>query len=1536
MKKTFSKILILSMLAAFIPNGMTAEAEPTLNITETSEDVAAAVFGENMQKSNINKVDVSGLTSYETVNGQSVVKIKKHKKHPSYASENGRILIDLDDSFFCGNTDGTQFVMTVYYADETNITSADKTALNITDSEAIDLKGFFNIKYDGLKGESSTETVYLGMTGKLKSQRFVLSDANFANGLNGYDFEIGFPNYEAARSASAANIAGIKIEKYTAENPVMVDITSDEAGNVFNPQTGVLLHHEFKNYSSDEQNVTVRYTAKNKLGNIEWQSSENLAFAPNEVKKLDIKPQIKTFGLYYFTVNISGLGVDFEKETQFSYVNTNPDGLLNERMGYCTHLNAGYTDEEINGVLELVKKSNANLVRNDFTWAYTENPIGKYNFGYYDTVVRKLQEKNMRALWVGAYGNTLYTSTTRSLPQSDAAIQGYVNWISAIIDYYDMDLDDFMFELWNEPNLTSFADSASASDGGAAVYAKFAAGAAKLLKEKYPKIQLGALALAGVDSPTHHTYEYYTEAAKAKVFDYVHAFTIHPYAANGKPESSGLIQDIENDRQVLADNGYPGVKQWNTEVGFSTARKAYNMFTERQQSAYHQRYFVMMDELEESEYYWIYDFIDDGNLKTEKEDLFGIVENAHNPQSGIPLLASETFAALTNMNNILAGCDKPSAVDTGIDCVNAYKYRDNNRDILTFWREDEETNAVLSIDLGVNNVTFVDSYGNETELESDNGIYELVPDFELSYLIGNFNSVSISESEMKVSALNLDVLSEGTAEVQISGISGASKAVVKESNFVQQQNSTVKNGSIDIKFVLPELSERKTSFSVLLKDGDKVRSVIRIYLDKRNTLGANFFDDFSDYGYSMDTSENNRKDSWWIESGGNDDVDDYIRVKSVTDTYGNTMEDALAILPTADAATLKSKNIRGGRGWNSTVGAGETLTVEFDIYAEDDTAFTIGAVSSDEDCVEEHIRSYLFHIDARDTSKVYYHSDQSTNSAPKKEFSGVTFKRNEVNNVKAEYTFNSDVSDGTKDTMKLTVTNSAGTTSATVNPGYRYTAYNDPSTAPEPLTAIKGISFFKWDSGSNVYIDNVRVSSDVVNDETYYYIDDDFSVLSNGSNGSDNNRVDQWRIEGGNSDSKNGWNTDLSGDYLSLADIGSMTSAIKLTNPENGIIRGGRGWNGSVGAGETLTVEFDIYAEKTTNFAIGAVSEQNSYQAEELMQAYFFCLKPKSGIGLFSSESDFYYHKDQSTTSNPTQTYSGIKFMCGEVNHIKIDYTLNEDVSQNNGDTMTLTVTNSKHTGSASATVNPKYRYTAFTQSNPPKTLTGIRGISFYKWDDDSTMYLDNIKVYKSNVSYPSATVDTADKYDGDSEIKINFSNKMSLFGLRDGDSERITVTCGSENVPVTGSLDASGKVYTLTATNGLKGGCEYTVTIPASVTDNAALPIERAVETKFAVKATAAALSAIQDGKTVNLSEINPDKKVTVAATVPAEMAGQRVSVCIAGYDESGKLVDVKMKNLRATEKSMNYETKIAPAQNYKAFLWKAGDLSPIYTDVN
>lgn len=1510
MKKTFSTILIISMLAAFIPNNICAGAELTSQITEASENTALAVFGEEILVQNINKVVPCGLFSYETAEGRSVVQIKKHSKHPRDASENGRIYIDISDGFFCGNTDGTEFVLTVDYVD--------------------DLKGFFNIKYDGLDGEHSTETVYLGTGGGLKSKRFVLSDANFANGINGFDIEIGFPGYEVARSEALAQIAGITLEKYAAENPVMVDIHTDEAGNVFNPQTGVLMHNTFKNYSGSERRVTVAYTAKNKLGNIEWQGSESLTLAPHEEKTIDSKPQISTFGLYYYSVEILGLGVDFVKETPFSYINTAQDGSINEKMGYCTHLCAGFTDEEINDILELVKKSNSNLIRNDFTWAYTENVAkGVYNFSYYDTLLKTLQNKNMRALLIAGFGNTLYTESIGHIPTDETAINAYVNWVSKAIDEYGMDLDDFMFEIWNEPNLSTFA-----SNGIPEIYANFAASSASKLKTKYPDIKIGALALTGLTMPeeTHHTKEFFQQAADKGVFDNAYAFTVHPYASMTSAERSGMISAIKDDIKILSDAGYPDVKLWNSEVGWSTARKV-NMFTERQQSAYHQRYFVLMDELEANEYYWIYDLIDDGNLKTEYEDRFGILENAHYPESGVPLLASEAFAALTNMNNILAGCEKPLKVETGINDIYAYMHKDNkrNRSVLTIWRDGDNVNETIRVNLGVNRVTFVDSYGNETELESDSGIYDVIPDFELSYLIGDFENVSIGASSLKVSELNLDVLSEGTAEVKITGIENASKAVIKENAFVQQENSTVNGGQINLKLQIPELTESKTGFNILLKDGSSVRSVIRLYLDKRETLGANFNDNFENYFYDLDINTNNRKDSWWIESANNEDISDYVRVSSVTDGTGTTMDKALTLLPT-ESSGLTGKHIRGGRGLSGTVGAGETLTVEFDIYAADDTAFTLGVVPSDRAYVEDGVQSYLFHIDTRNTDTVYYHSDQGTLMNPLKTFSGITFNRNEINHVKVDYIFNTDVSDGTKDTIKLTVKNSAGESSATAVVGYRYTAFSQ-ADAPKPLTEIKGISFMKWDYTSTMYLDNVKVESD-----RHYYLNDDFSILNNGSNDADNNRIYTWRIESGNNqDLTIAGNSALTKDCISVASENEMSDALKLspTKDEDAAlggefwkkcIRAGIGWNGSVGAGETLTVELDIYAQKDTAFSIGAVSEQRNYRAEESAEAYFFHINSISySSDALSNKSDMYYHREQGMTDSPSNKYSDLVFMRNEVNHVKIEYTLNEDVSRNNGDTMTLTVTNSN--GTTSQTVKPMYRYVAYTQTNPPKALTGIRGISFIKWDNTSTMYLDNIKVYKDNPIYPTAVINADNINVGDNSIVIDFSNKMNVQSLADN----ISVKCDGETAAAAGSLDETGRIYTLTLENGFKAGSEYTVTVPKNTTDNAALPLSKDISAKFVPKNREAILEIVQDGKVITADKIVDRKDITVKATVQSSEVGKKVLICIAGYNENNNLTELKFKNVYATEKTMDFVTDISEAKTYKIFLWSMENMQPL-----
>ena len=275
------------------------------------------------------------------------------------------------------------------------------------------------------------------------------------------------------------------------------------------------------------------------------------------------------------------------------------------------------------------------------------------------------------------------------------------------------------------------------------------------------------------------------------------------------------------------------------------------------------------------------------------------------------------------------------------------------------------------------------------------------------------------------------------------------------------------------------------SFSFTVEDSDVGGDVVDGYV-----YDYYLNEDFSDFEYVPTNSSNNRKDHWGIESGNNENNADYISVETITDSLGNTMENALRLAPTENSS-FSSKAIRGGRRWDSIVGADETVIIEYDIYAEESVDMCVGLLSpkaltesfnkkyypqnAEDNAGNRILARILAKNDSYSDTSLYYGQTQNPWCPENKYMNGIEFKRNEVNHVRVEYTLGSDLTVNAGDKMVVYVSNSAGENQrANVTTYYREENENGHGAG---LCGVSGITFYKWDSKGNAYIDNIKVYS---------------------------------------------------------------------------------------------------------------------------------------------------------------------------------------------------------------------------------------------------------------------------------------------------------------------------------------------------------------------------------------------------------------------------------------------------------------------------
>ena len=646
MKKIISGFLAVCSLVTCFSNAAVVNAAANEK-NDAEEYTATAVFGKKSVLTNLTATP-SGNYELSYSNNREVYKltnpngIKRNR-----VAETGKIYIDINDKFFCGNTDGSEFLVTIDYVD---------TSPNC-----------FTIMYDAISGTKEEDVVYAEQTNLIKQHTFVLKDANFANNLDGkYDLSITFPSWHNTARGRSAMIASLKIERIPAKYPVMAEINTDVAGHIFNYQDVPAFKNTFTNYTDEEQKVKITYTAQNKLGNIEYQVTEEETFAPREVKEIEKKLDINNYGLYYYTISIDELG--YENETQFSYVNTPRDGLFNERFGYSTHMTIYDFDRQ--DQIDIVKKSGTRSIRDGSSWEWESGD----NEGTWARTVKAANENDLDVVWIFQGLNGGFGASLTPWGTSDEQIQGFVDFVEKYITKWGMP-EDAKIELWNEPN-----GAYTQNEGRAKSYAEWATKVATKLHEKYPKLQFGALSLCGITSPeeTHRVMEFTQELINAGGFEEIQAGTYHPYYPFGEPEEMRIQEKTISLVDMVKDAGYEDLQIWNTEIGWTRGISNQSSFTPTEQSAYHQRYFILWDEVEGHTYY-VYDLMEDGKLRDEREDLFGIIDNSYAPESGIPMLASEAYAALTNMNNMLAGCGYAEKVETNTENAYAYKYHNTRR-----------------------------------------------------------------------------------------------------------------------------------------------------------------------------------------------------------------------------------------------------------------------------------------------------------------------------------------------------------------------------------------------------------------------------------------------------------------------------------------------------------------------------------------------------------------------------------------------------------------------------------------------------------------------------------------------------------------------------------------------------------------------------------------------------------------------------------------------------------------------------------------
>lgn len=447
--------------------------------------------------------------------------------------------------------------------------------------------------------------------------------------------------------------------------------------------------------------------------------NENMSDVSIGARKIIKMPlNIKTDRYGKFTVvvelkNKSGNLISRSKPFEFSVVNAPYEGVRDENLGITVHATADHIinhgEPSVN--MDFAQRAGFGFIRNEVWWRYYEREEGVYQFPWvYNKAIKKAKELNLEVIPILSYSNSLITS--ENPPVSDDVLLKFAQFGVN----YKQDLGRLTDEMsvWNEYNHPGFNKDGQPPESYA-----------KMLKAVYPALKeentfVWGLVTAGVDS------SFIKRVFEAGGGDYMDGIDVHHYSEKTTPEDGGFVEDLLRLKQIMNSYGQENKPVYMSENGWrSSGVDGYT--NEAQQAAYNVRVRVLDA---------AYDLVDKYAYYTmnDGDSSYGLLKA---PSSKIPYEAKPSYLAIANYNKLMMNSSFLDLLELDSD-VTAYRFKlSNGKDCIIMWSLSGENEKTLN--LGTDNVTVYDMYGNAEDCFAKNGNYTFNLTEEPLYISGEFS-----------------------------------------------------------------------------------------------------------------------------------------------------------------------------------------------------------------------------------------------------------------------------------------------------------------------------------------------------------------------------------------------------------------------------------------------------------------------------------------------------------------------------------------------------------------------------------------------------------------------------------------------------------------------------------------------------------------------------------------------------------------------------------------------------------------------------
>lgn len=318
-----------------------------------------------------------------------------------------------------------------------------------------------------------------------------------------------------------------------------------------------------------------------------------------------------------------------------------------------------------NRALDLARGAGLTWIRMDLIWSSVETRKGTYDWSAYDALVKSIEARAMRTLFILDYGNALYSAGARPPTDLDS-IQAFARFSQSAASHFAG--HDVSFEIWNEPNISVFWPP----NPDPSQYAVLARQTIAAVHQGNPAAMVTTGGLSTFDQAFAAGFLALGGGTGAD------AVGIHPYL--GAPED--MPDDLVLLRSIVTQSLSNAPPVWSTEWGYSSANygDGHSPEARRRQAILATREMLCC---------WAagfpiaiyYDIRDDGTVSTNTEHNFGLLAHDYTDKpamqalrtlnavasgrtlAGFPLTEPSTVAALRmdGLSNIVVALWMPSA-----------------------------------------------------------------------------------------------------------------------------------------------------------------------------------------------------------------------------------------------------------------------------------------------------------------------------------------------------------------------------------------------------------------------------------------------------------------------------------------------------------------------------------------------------------------------------------------------------------------------------------------------------------------------------------------------------------------------------------------------------------------------------------------------------------------------------------------------------------------------------------------------------------